>query len=274
MEAAMESRFVTIAGIRLHYQEAGRGQPVICIHGAGPGSNAPMSFAPNVEPLSRHFRIILYDMPQFGKSEKVVLTEGRLQFNARILKGFVAALDLGKTHIIGNSVGGQVGLKFGLDFPELLDRLIILGSGAMPPLFAPYPVEGVKLINAYYKGSGPSREKLRDLMATNVYDASILSEETLEARFQASIDPETVELFGKKQRDLPRENLGPDLPRLKAKLLTVWGMDDRMGALDVGLQITRLVPNSQMHIFSRCGHYPQIEHAAAFNRLAIDFLAN
>jgi pimeloyl-ACP methyl ester carboxylesterase len=81
-------------------------------------------------------------------------------------------------------------------------------------------------------------------------------------------------LFGKKQGEIPRENLGPNLHKLKAKLLAIWGMDDRFGALDVGLQITRMVPDGQMHIFTRCGHWAQVEHAAEFNRLVIDFLAN
>jgi pimeloyl-ACP methyl ester carboxylesterase len=61
---------------------------------------------------------------------------------------------------------------------------------------------------------------------------------------------------------------------MRAKLLTVFGMDDRMGPLDVGLHVTRLVPDSRMHIFTQCGHYPQMEHADAFNRLVTDFLLN
>ncbi len=59
---------------------------------------------------------------------------------------------------------------------------------------------------------------------------------------------------------------------MKAKLLAVWGMDDRFGALDVGLQLTRIVPDAQMHIFTKCGHWAQVEHADAFNRLVLDFL--
>ena len=130
------------------------------------------------------------------------------------------------------------------------------------------------MIARYYKGSGPSREKLRDLLQTILYDSSLLTDETLEERYLASIDPEVVELFGKRQGELPRESLGPDLHKLKAKVLTIWGMDDRFGALDVGLQITRMVPDGRMHIFAKCGHWAQVEHAAEFNRIVIDFLVN
>jgi len=165
-------------------------------------------------------------------------------------------------------------MKLGLDYPERLTRLVIIGSAPITPTFAPHPVEGVKMIARYYKGAGPSRDKLRELLQTIVYDPSFLTEAIFEERYQASIDPETVELFAKRQGEIPREDLGADLPRLKAKLLTVWGMDDRFGALDVGLRITRIVPDAQMHIFTRCGHWAQVEHADAFNRLVVDFLTH
>jgi pimeloyl-ACP methyl ester carboxylesterase len=272
--SAPESKFLNVEGVRLHYQEIGSGYPLICIHGAGPGASAESNFKLNTGAFSQKFRVILYDMPQYGKSGKVVLTEPRLKYNARILNSFMAAVGIDKAHIVGNSMGGQVAIKLGLDYPERLARVVIIGSGVVPPIFAPFPVEGVKMIARYYKGSGPSREKLRDLLQTILYDSSRLTDETFEERYQASIDSEVVELFGKRQGELPREALGPDLHKLKAKLLTIWGMDDRFGALDVGLQITRMVPDGRMHIFAKCGHWAQVEHANEFNRLVIDFLAN
>jgi pimeloyl-ACP methyl ester carboxylesterase len=274
MTTALESKFLTVEGVRLHYQELGSGYPVICIHGAGPGASAESNFKLNAGAFAEKFRVILYDMPQYGKSDKVVLTEPRLKYNARILNGFATALGIDKAHIVGNSMGGQVAMKFGIDYPDRLSRVAIIGSGGVTSIFAPSPVEGVKMIARYYKGSGPSREKLRELLQTILYDASFLTEATFEERYQASIDPETVELFGKRQGEMARENLGPDLHKLKAKLLAVWGMDDRFGALDVGLQITRTVPDGRMHIFTKCGHWAQVEHAAEFNRLVLDFLIN
>jgi pimeloyl-ACP methyl ester carboxylesterase len=274
MTTKPESKFVTVEGVRVHYQELGNGYPLICIHGAGPGASSESNFKLNAGPFSEKFRVILFDMPQYGKSDKIILTEPRLKYNARILNGFTEALKIDKTHIVGNSMGGQVALKFGLDYPDKLTRAVVIGSGAVTPILSPSPVEGVKMIARYYKGSGPSREKLRDLLQTIVYNPSFLTDEVFEERYQASIDPEIVELFGKKQGEIPRENLAAELPRLKTKLLVIWGMDDRFGALDVGLQITRIVPDARMHIFTKCGHWAQVEHAAEFNRLVLDFLSS
>ncbi len=270
---SLESRYVTAAGVRVHCQETGSGDPVICIHGAGPGANSASNFRGNIDALAARFRVVLYDMPQFGKSEKVAITGGRLAFNANVLDQFMAETGIERAHFIGNSMGGQVALKLALDRPERVDRLVVLGSGAInKAVFTPLPIEGVKMIGAYYKGEGPTREKLRALLETIVYDASFLTDEVLEERFAASTEPETLDLFTNRQGPYQKEDLGPDLGRIEAETLVVWGLDDRFGALDVGLQMTRLMPRSQMHIFSRCGHWAQVEHAQAFNRLVIGFL--
>lgn len=268
-----ESRFVEAAGVRVHYQEMGAGAPVICLHGAGPGANSAGNFRLNAGALSQRFRTILYDMPQFGKSQKVAIDEGRLGFNARVLEAFMREIGIEKAHFIGNSMGGQVALKLALDHPARVDRLVVLGSGAInKAIFTPLPIEGVKMISDYYKGDGPTIEKMRKLLNTIVYDSSFLTEETIRERFEASIEPETLELFTKRQGPYRKEDLGPDLPKITAETLVVWGLDDRFGALDVGLQMTRLMPNAQMHIFSRCGHWAQVEHAEEFNRLVTGFL--
>lgn len=271
---ALDSKYVTVEGVKLHYQEIGSGAPLICIHGAGPGASAESNFKLNAGPLSQKFRMILFDMPQYGKSDKVVIKEGRLTYNARILKGFTDAIGLKRISIIGNSMGGQVALKFGIDFPDRLEKVVIIGSTPMPPIMTPFPVEGIKMIANYYKGAGPTREKLRELLKTIVFDSSFLTDETFEERYKASTEPEVVELWSKKQPEHIRENLASDLPKLKAKLLICWGMDDRFGALDVGLQMMRLVNGARMHIFSKCGHWAQVEHADAFNRLMLDFFGN
>ena len=269
-----DSRFATAAGVRVHYKEVGEGDPVICLHGAGPGANSESNFRRNVGALAERFRAVLVDMPQFGKSEKVPIEEDRLAFNSRVINAFMAETGIERAHFIGNSMGGQVALKLAIDRPERVDRLIVLGPGAINnPIFAPSPLEGIKMIANYYKGEGPTREKLRTLLETLVYDHSFLTDEVVEERFQTTIEPDNLELFARRQGRYHKEDLRADLGKIESETLIVWGMDDRFGALDVGLQMTRLMPRAQMHIFSRCGHWAQVEHAEAFNRLVVGFLA-
>ena len=115
---SLESRFVSAAGVRVHYQEAGSGDPVICLHGAGPGANSFSNFRRNIDALAERFRVVLYDMPQFGQSEKVAITDGRLSFNAGVLDAFMAEMGIDRAHFIGNSMGGQVSLKLAIDCRE------------------------------------------------------------------------------------------------------------------------------------------------------------
>ena len=272
---SLESKFVTVEGLRIHYQEVGEGEPLICIHGAGPGASSESNFKNNTPVLSEKFRVILYDMPQYGGSEKVAIEEGRLTFNARVLNGFMDQIDVERANILGNSMGGQAAMKLAIDYPDRVERLAIIGSTPTGhSVFNPQPLEGIKLIVGYYKGDGPSREKMKALAETLVYDPSFLTEDVLEERYQASIDPEVVELFTKRQKPMPRQDLLFELPKIKAKMLVIWGLDDRFGALDVGLNVLRYIPGARMHIFSRCGHWAQVEHADEFNRLTTDFFSN
>ena len=271
----LESKFVTVEGVRIHYQEVGKGTPLICIHGAGPGASSASNFKNNTPVLSEKFRVILYDMPQFGKSEKVAINEGRLTFNGRILKGFMEQINVEKASFLGNSMGGQAALKLAIDNPERVERMAVIGSTPVAlSVFNPQPLEGIKMIADYYKGDGPSRKKMRALVETLVYDSSFLTDDVLEERYQSSIDPEVLDLHANRQKPLPKQDLLFELSKIKAKTLLIWGLDDRFGALDVGLTMLRYIQGAQMHVFSNCGHWAQVEHADEFNRLATDFFSH
>jgi len=261
--------------VRIHYQEVGEGTPLICIHGAGPGASSASNFKNNTPVLSEKFRVILYDMPQFGKSEKVAIDEGRLTFNGRILKGFMEQINVEKASFLGNSMGGQAALKLAIDNPERIERLAVIGSTPVAlSVFNPQPLEGIKMIAGYYKGDGPSREKMRALVETLVYDSSFLTDDVLEERYQSSIDPEVLDLHANRQKPLPKQDLLFELSKIKAKTLLIWGLDDRFGALDIGLTMLRYIQGAQMHVFSNCGHWAQVEHADEFNRLTTDFFSH
>jgi pimeloyl-ACP methyl ester carboxylesterase len=85
-ESGPGSAFIQAGGVRLHYNDIGKGHPVVCLHGGGPGASGWSNFSQNVPALSAKFRLLLVDMPQFGRSEKVVFKEGRLTYVARVLK--------------------------------------------------------------------------------------------------------------------------------------------------------------------------------------------
>ena len=113
---------------------------------------------------------------------------------------------------------------------------MVLGAGAInKAVFTPLPIEGVKMIGAYYRGEGPTRQKLRALLETIVYDASFLTEEVLEERFVASTEPEALELFTNRQGAPTRKRTSvPIWGGSRPRRSSCGGLDDRFGALDVG----------------------------------------
>ena len=268
------SRFAQAGGVKIHYHEAGSGYPLICIHGAGPGATAWSNFRGNFAELSRHFRTILLDMPQYGKSDKPVIEGGRLAFLAKTLRDFMETLGIAQAHFIGNSMGGQSALKLAIDFPEKINRLVIIGSSPLKAgsIFQPMPLEAIRNIREYYRGEGPSLPKMRQLLESLVSNPALITDDLVEERYASSIEPEILEINGKPAADA--EDLYFELPRVKAKTMMIWGQDDRAGALDVGLIMLRRVPDGRLYLFSKCGHWAQVEHREEFNRVVIDFLTN
>jgi 4,5:9,10-diseco-3-hydroxy-5,9,17-trioxoandrosta-1(10),2-diene-4-oate hydrolase len=270
-----EGKFAQAGNLRIHYHEFGSGYPLICIHGAGPGATGWSNFKGSVGDLSRHFRTLLIDMPQYGKSDKPVIKVSRQSFLANSIRDFMDGLGINKAHFIGNSMGGQAALKLAIDYREKVDRLVVIGSGAIKAgsIFQPMPLEAIRNIANYYKGEGPTRGKMREVLESLVYDRSKITDDLVQERFEASNDPELIEIFGKQPAG-PQDDLYAELPNLKAKTLIVWGQDDRAGALDVGLLMLRRLPDARMHIFSKCGHWAHVEHRDEFNQLVLNFFQN
>ncbi len=265
------STFVDAGGVRLHYNDIGSGTPVVCLHGGGPGASGWSNFAQNVPSLSAKYRLLLVDMPQFGASEKVIVKEGRLSYVSRVLKDFLDKLDIERPHFIGNSMGAQTAFKFSIDHPQRIGKLVAMGNGTITQtVFTPRPTEGIKQIHNFYRGAGPTKEKLRALIQTLVYDSSFLTDELLEQRFAVASDPETVELWSKNPP--PNEDIMHLLDKVLCPTLLVWGIEDRFSAIEGGLALVKRLKDARLHVFAQCGHWAQVEKAREFEALVHGFL--
>lgn len=276
------SRFVRIteAGreLNIHYNDCGQGdETVVMLHGSGPGASGWANFSRNIEPLvEAGYRVILMDCPGWSKSDSIVNTGSRSDLNARILKGLVDQLGLGRIHILGNSMGGHSAVAFTLANPEHVGKLVLMGGGTGGmSLFTPMPAEGIKLLNGLYRE--PTIENLKKMMEVFVYDASDLTEELFQTRLENTLKRrDHLENFVKSLQANPRQfpDFSPRLPEIKAQTLIIWGRNDRFVPMDTGLRLLAGIPNSELHVFNNCGHWAQWEHADKFNRMVLDFLRN
>ncbi|WP_138436912.1 alpha/beta fold hydrolase [Marinobacter shengliensis] len=276
------SKFLTIregdVDLNIHYNDTEAGdEVVVMLHGSGPGASGWANFNRNIQPLTdAGYRVILMDCPGWSKSDTIVNDGSRSHLNARVLKGLVDALGLNKIHIIGNSMGGHSAVAFSLDYPEHVDKLILMGGGTGGgSLFTPMPAEGIKRIGKLYRE--PNMDNLKEMMDIFVYDTSNLTEELFQTRLDNILArKDHLENFVASTKANPKQfpDVGHRLGEIRNETLIVWGRDDRFVPMDTGIRLVNGIQRSELHIFNRCGHWVQWEYADKFNRMVLDFLTH
>ncbi len=272
MEALTEestSRYARAGDVRLHYHEAGSGPAVVLLHGGGPGATAWSNYSRNIAAFAAGHRVLMPDLPQFGKSDSPVLTEDRPLANARILTAFFDAVGIERASLVGNSMGGATALELAIHYPERVDKLVLMGSGgAGPSLFGVVPTEGDRLLRENFQN--PTFDSMRRLIQVMVYDASFLTDEIVQQRLEGALNPAHREARRQSFRK-PGEPRA-ELERVQAPTLIVWGREDRVNPFDQALSLLQGIRGAQLHVYTECGHWAQFEKADAFNQLVLDFL--
>lgn len=273
LTAEETSRFVQAGDVKIHYHEAGSGPVLICIHGGAPGAFGWGNFGRNLEALSASFRTIIVDLPGFGKSDKPPIQGGQYGFYSKIFIDMFDALGIEKAHVLGMATGGGAAIKMAVDYPERVDRLILVSAAGGLMLFQPQPTEGMKVIGSYYRGEGPSVAKMRTYLETIMYDPKQVTEELIMERYEASIEPEFMVQAPEGRGSLPTiEPVWKDLDQIKARTLIIWGRDNRVQPYENALFMLSRIPDVQLHIFGKTGLWVPQERAQAFNREVIGFL--
>ena len=183
---------VEVGHRKLFVTEAGAGDPVVLLHGGGPGATGVSNYSRNIDVLAHRFRVIVPDLPGYGQSTKDIDHSDPFGDLAFAIRGLLDELGIEKAHLVGNSYGGAAALRLALDRPDRVDRLILMGPGGVGTTRA-LPTKGLNTLFDYYGGEGPSREKLatfiRDYL---VYDGAAVPDELIDLRYEASIQPEVV----------------------------------------------------------------------------------
>ncbi|MFI5958984.1 alpha/beta fold hydrolase [Cryptosporangium sp. NPDC051539] len=262
-------RFVEIDGIRLHYNEAGDGPALICTHGGGPGANAWDNTKWVLDALAENFRVLLVDMPGFGESQMHVSRQDVPMdiFCARLKKGLADHLGLGTVHLYGSSAFSAAALRFGIDYPGRVGRIVIQ---AYAPSQHPGPTPGLKAVGAFAKEPTPAN--MEAMMEQFTPNPDLRTPEALAARFRAANRPDHLasrtEMNAGSNSDLVEE-----LRSLTAKVLVTWGNHDGMIPVAGVLAALEEIPDVQAHVWGgNSGHFVATEHPAEFARLVTDFL--
>lgn len=262
---------VDVAGIGTNYIVAGSGDPLILIHGSGPGVTAFANWRGVIPDLSKQFHCFAPDTLGFGYTDFPAEIDGfDMERWVAHLVGFMDALDIPKAHFIGNSYGGALTLALAVRHPDRVGRIVLMGAAGLEFDLTP----GLAEVWGYQ----PSLEAMRQLMKTFAFDPDLVKEEIVKSRFDASVRPGAQEAFASlfpepRQRWL-RELATPEdkLRALPHHTLLVHGREDVIVPYECSVRFHQLIANSELHVFGRCGHWTQIERRERFVELVIPFL--
>jgi 4,5:9,10-diseco-3-hydroxy-5,9,17-trioxoandrosta-1(10),2-diene-4-oate hydrolase len=273
---------VTVAGKAMFLAEMGSGAAVVMLHGGGPGASGVSNYSRNIDALAERYRVIVPDMPGYGRSAKGVDQSDPFGYLADMIRGLLDELGIATAHLIGNSYGGAAALRLALDTPHRVGKLVLMGPGGIGTTRAA-PTAGLKSLLSYYGGDGPRRDKLESFIRNYlVYDGASVPDDLIDLRYAASLDPEVVADPPLRRpsgpmalRTLWRMDLTRDrrLKQLPTPTLVLWGRNDKVNRPAGGPMLANLMPNAELVMTSRTGHWMQWERADLFNRLAIDFLS-
>src|SRR6266851_4766703 len=245
------SKTVQAGGMTVHYHDIGTGEPVLFLHSYGPGTTAWITFHKVVDALSRHFRCILMDLPNFSKTGPIVYKEGVHAVQARTAVALLDALGIPRAHFVGNSQGGQSSMVAAMTYPDRVGKFVMggshIGTGGDRYLMANRPSEG----------SRATREALASPTRDNIHRAHTWSPAFDEARKQSVSVP---------------HDYTPELAAIRAPVLLIHGRYDRMVAFEMSIAILNHVTDSRVVLLNNCGHWPPFEKPEEYTAHVLTFL--
>jgi pimeloyl-ACP methyl ester carboxylesterase len=265
------------APVKLHYEEEGKGSPVLLIHGFGASTYTWRHIAPE---LARHHRVIAVDLKGFGRSDKPLDERYSVFDQADLLAQLIVDKDLRKLTLVGHSFGGGVALLLALQRDQRLEgrisKLVLLDTIAYPqnvPVF--FRLLDVPVVSQLGVRMVPPSVQTRVALRIAYFDDS-------------KIDPDEVETYaaplktaaGKhaivhSARQIVPEGLAElseQYRSIKQPTLILWCDHDRIVPLSIGLKLRRTLPNSTFRLVDDCGHMPQEEQPETTLKLIQAFL--
>ncbi|OHD15633.1 MAG: 2-hydroxy-6-oxo-2,4-heptadienoate hydrolase [Spirochaetes bacterium GWB1_59_5] len=263
---------ILTGGYRTNYHDYGSGGvPVVFVHGSGPGVTAWANWRLVLPKMADSRRVIAPDMVGFGYTDR---PEG-IKFNMAVwgkqLIDFMDALGLDVIDMVGNSFGGGLALHMAIHYPKRIRRLVLMGS--MGTEFK--ITEGLDNVWGYQ----PSFESMKSAIDSFVCNKAIATDDLVKMRYDASVRPGYQETFGR-MFPAPRQHsvdmmASPygDIAEIQHDTLIIHGREDQVIPPEASHVLFSLIPNAQLHMFGKCGHWTQIEQTAKFVKVVDSFLA-
>ena len=232
------------------YHESGKGQPLIILHGLMGGlSNfkGVLDYFPN-----KDYQIIIPELPVYS----LPVLNTSVKSLSDVLHKFINFKNLNDFILLGNSLGGHVGLLFTNIYPELVKGLVLTGSSGLYEnnLGDGYPKRG-------------DYEYIKKKSEAVFYDPEIATKEIVDEVFESVNDRNKLVRTLALAKSAIRHNMSKELPKMKTPTAIIWGKQDTVTPPNVAEEFYELLPNSDLYWIDKCGHAPMMEHPDEFNTI-------
>ena len=237
------------------YIEVGEGQPIIVLHGLMGGLS-------NFDGVTKFFsekgyKVIIPELPVYSMS----LLKTNVKSFAKYLRDFIEFKKLDNVILLGNSLGGHIGLYHTKMFPDKVRGLVITGSSGL--------YESA-MGGGYTKRSDYEviKKKAQDVF----YDPAIATKEIVDEVYETVNDRNKLIKTLAIAKSAIRHNMAKDLPKMDTPTCIIWGMNDTVTPPEVAVEFNHLLPDSDLFWIDKCGHAAMMEHPDTFNEILFKWL--
>lgn len=237
-----------------NFIEAGEGETLVLLHGLmGELSN----WEPTIEYFKDRYHVLVPILPIY---EQPLLTLG-VKSLAKYVHKFIKFKKLGQVVLIGNSLGGHVGLVVTAAHQEIVKALVLTGSSG--------------LYENAFGGSFPRRESydyIREKVEFTFYDPAVATKELVDEVYRSVNERSRVIRILALAKSAIRHNMSKDLSKITIPVSLIWGKQDKVTPPEVAEEFHQLLPNSELNWVDKCGHAPMMERPEIFNTYLNTFL--
>lgn len=259
-------------GQRIHYLDIGEGPVVVFLHGSGSGASGHSNFNGNYQFLVENgFRVIVIDHVGYGYSSKPIDVDYHINFFVECLRQTLESIGLEKYTLIGNSLGGAIALRYTVDYPQNVSRLLLMAPGGIEEQENYFTMPGMQLMKEVFTSPDPiTPEVMKDFFKKAfVVNEDCIEDQLVQERWESmqTQNPHVVQT-------MVVPNMTHELKNIECPILGFWGMSENMMPETGIMTLAKNCNNIRMVLVSQCGHWVMIEHRDMFNRTTLDFLRN
>ncbi|HUI91712.1 MAG TPA: alpha/beta fold hydrolase [Chitinivibrionales bacterium] len=271
-------QFISVNGIRTRFVQAGAGPDIILVHGLGGSCE---QWCKNIDYLARSHRVVCFDLPGHGKSGKPRDTAYSLEWLSRFLGDFAAGMGCGKFSLMGLSLGGGACLRYTLDNPATVDRIVLTAAAALGPRLGLPLRLAASIPFAARVNFAPPRSLYAIYVRSIVHAPENDVRDFLDFYYSAVRNPEIRATFFRALRTncnlmglkkAVRDDITGRLDRLSPPALIVWGRQDSFMPVSNAREALKKIPHARLVLIDDCGHNPQFEKYREFNGIVGEFL--